>query len=179
VRKRLCKFNGVAVMRKSRGIGNGGNRGAGQIGPIVVCERKLEARSLVDGQRKRTRPVGAGRPRASEIGMEVHAVAPASQGGERSWSWAAVSLSRTAMGPPHLGQRQSGFGCLAGDASRSDCDDCSASSSRKQSGRRVTRRRLARKPKWRMRTKPLGSRCNRKRRRNSSSDRVINLCSLL
>ena len=29
--------------------------------------------------------------------------------------------------------------------------------------------RLARKPKWRMRTKPLGSVCNRKRRRNSSS----------
>jgi hypothetical protein len=30
---------------------------------------------------------------------------------------------------------------------------------------------LARKPKWRMRTKPLGSRCRRKRRRNSSSAR--------
>ena len=29
-------------------------------------------------------------------------------GGERSWSCAAVSRSTTAIGPPHLGQRQSG-----------------------------------------------------------------------
>jgi nucleoside transporter len=43
-------------------------------------------------------------------------------------------------------------------------------------GRSVARRRLARKPKWRMRTKPLGSRCNRKRRRNSSRDRGISSC---
>jgi hypothetical protein len=32
---------------------------------------------------------------------ESHAAAPASQGGEQSWSWAAVSLSMTTMGPPH------------------------------------------------------------------------------
>ena len=38
---------------------------------MVVCERVLEARSLVDRQRKRTRPVGAGRHRGSEIGMGV------------------------------------------------------------------------------------------------------------
>jgi hypothetical protein len=31
----------------------------------------------------------------------------------------------------------------------------------------------------RMRTKPLGSRVNRKRRRNSSRDKVIHLCGLL
>ena len=50
MRKRLCKFNGVAVMRKTRGIGDGAEseRGAG-LGSIVVCERKLEARSLVGG----------------------------------------------------------------------------------------------------------------------------------
>jgi len=30
-----------------------------------------------------------------------------------------------------------------------------------------------------MRTKPLGSTCNRKRRKNSSSDRTISFCSLL
>jgi DNA-binding NarL/FixJ family response regulator len=35
------------------------------------------------------------------------------------------------------------------------------------------RRRLARKPKWRMRTKPRGSRCSRKRRRNSFTGSVI------
>ena len=28
---------------------------------------------------------------------EFHAATPASQGGERSWSWAAVSLSRTTV----------------------------------------------------------------------------------
>ena len=61
---------------------------------------------------------------------KFHAAAPARKGGERSWSWAAVSLSRTTMWPPHLGQRQSGFGCLAGDTSGSECDGCSVSSSR-------------------------------------------------
>jgi len=71
MRKRLCKFNGVAVMRKSRGIGDAASRRAVELGSIVVCERRLEARSLVDGQRKRTRPVGARRHRASEIGTEV------------------------------------------------------------------------------------------------------------
>ena len=54
-----------------------------------------------------------------------------------------------------------------------------ALSSWKQSGKVVARLRLARKPKFRIRTKPSGSRCNRKRRKNSSSDRVINFCSLL
>jgi hypothetical protein len=32
VRKRLCKLNGVAVMRKTRGIGVGANRSAGGLG---------------------------------------------------------------------------------------------------------------------------------------------------
>jgi hypothetical protein len=71
MRKHLCKFNGVAVMRKTRGIGDAASRRAVGLGSIVVCERTLEARSLVDGQRKRTRPVGAGRQRASEIETEV------------------------------------------------------------------------------------------------------------
>ena len=71
MRKRLCKFNGVAVMRRTRGIGDGANRIAGGLGSMVVCARKLEARSLVDGQRKRTRPVGVGRHRASENGIGV------------------------------------------------------------------------------------------------------------
>jgi hypothetical protein len=70
MRKHLCKFNGVAVMRKTWGIGDAASRRAVGLGWIVVCERTLEARSLVDGQQKRTRPVGAGRHRASEIGTE-------------------------------------------------------------------------------------------------------------
>ena len=40
--------------------------------------------------------------------LSFHAAAPAGKDGERSWSWAAVSLSITTMGPPHLGQSRSG-----------------------------------------------------------------------
>ena len=61
---------------------------------------------------------------------EFHGAAPMRKGGERSWSWAAVSLSMTTMGPPHWGQSQSGFDCLASAAVGLDCDGCSASSSR-------------------------------------------------
>ena len=54
---------------------------------------------------------------------------------------------------------------------------------RRAAGRKVARWwhvcELARKPKLRMRTKPSGRRCNRKRRKNSSRDRVSNFCSLL
>jgi len=35
------------------------------------------------------------RHRVSEIGLSYHAATPAREGGERSWIWAAVSLSRT------------------------------------------------------------------------------------
>jgi len=37
----------------------------------------------------------------------VHAAALIMKGGERSWISAAVSLSMTSIGPPHLGQSQS------------------------------------------------------------------------
>jgi hypothetical protein len=36
-----------------------------------------------------------------------HAAAVIMKGGERSWISAAVSLSMTSIGPPHLGQSQS------------------------------------------------------------------------
>jgi hypothetical protein len=38
MRKHLCKFNGVAVMRKTRGIGDAASRRAVGLGSIVVCE---------------------------------------------------------------------------------------------------------------------------------------------
>jgi hypothetical protein len=38
--------------------------------------------------------------------------------------------------------------------------------------------RLARKPKLRMRTNPLGRICSKKHRKNASEDRVSNFCSL-
>lgn len=51
-------------------------------------------------------------------------------------------------------------------------------SNSRQRGSRLARRRLARKPKLRMRTKPRGSRCKRNRRRNSSAVRVISFLLL-
>ena len=59
--------------------------------------------------------------RFTVLGNWFQAATPAVEGGERSWIWAAVSLSMTTMRPPHLGQRQRGLGCLAGDAAGSIC----------------------------------------------------------
>ena len=87
-------------------------------------------------------------------------------GGERSWVSAAVRVWTTIIGPPHLGQDQRSLGPVV----EACCSVCGAPpSSWKESGKVVARLRLARKPKLRMRTKPFGSRCKRKRRKNSSS----------
>ena len=56
--------------------------------------------------------------RFAVFGNWFHA-ARRNEGGERSWIWAAVSLSMTTMGLPHLGQRQRGLGCSAADAAGS------------------------------------------------------------
>ena len=53
-----------------------------------------------------------------------------------------------------------------------------SNSNRWQSGKRVARRRFAKKPKERMRTKPRGSTCSRKRRKNSEASSVIILLNL-
>ena len=95
-----------------------------------------------------------------------HAASVTRPGGERSWISTAVSLSMTCIGPPHFGQNQRSLESLLPARS---CSVCGADpSKRKQSGRGLARRRLAKKPKFRMPTKPWGSTCNRKRRRNSS-----------
>jgi len=52
-----------------------------------------------------------------------------------------------------------------------------APSSWKQSGKGGGSLRVGQKPKFPDTQKPSGSRCNRKRRKNSSSNRVINFCS--
>src|SRR5690348_2635818 len=82
------------------------------------------------------------------------------------------------MGPPQLGQRPRELDSWGVDVSVSIWDG-TALSIAKHSGRSLALWRLARKPKLRMRTKLLGSRCRRKRRRNSSSDKLTNFCSLL
>src|SRR5713101_2676107 len=118
---------------------------------------------------------GAGGKTLSNWRESLHAVA-VTNGGERSWISAAVSLSTTIIGPPHLGQDQRSLG----PAVEASCSVCGAPpSSWKESGKVVARLRLARKPKFRMRTNASGSRCNRKRRKNSSTARVSNFCSLL
>jgi hypothetical protein len=108
---------------------------------------------------------------ASMSMMQSHAAHPASGGGERRRSSAAEIRSMKHIVPPHFGQRhelECGPYAAVGESE--------ASESRrrlKQMGNSRARRRLARKPKLRMRTKPCGSRCNRKRRRNSSAGRLM------
>src|ERR1019366_1950918 len=121
VGKHLCKFNGVGYMRKAAARGSGANKSAVRIGFEVVCVvlgREFEARlgtgSLVWGQEGRT-PAGSGEAhQGGELDIGFHAAAPTRKGGERSWSWAAVSLSMTTMRPPHLGQSQSALGSWTG-----------------------------------------------------------------
>src|ERR1039458_3366732 len=101
-------------MRKAVARGSGANKSAVRIGLVVVCVglgREFEARlgtgSLVWGQEGRT-PAGSGEAhQGGELELWFHAAAPTRKGGERSWSWAAVSLSMTTMRPPHLGHSQS------------------------------------------------------------------------
>ena len=171
--RRLCKFNGVGFMSEASGSAVRAGKSEGGTGLVVVCvwrERYFEPRLGMDrlfgGKQgaRRLRVLRGTECRNWELSF--HAAAPASGGGERSWSWAALNRSMTRMHPPHFGQRQRGLASGVVDVSDSVVCGGAEASAWKQSGRSVARRRLARKPKWRMRTKPLGSRCNRKRRRN-------------
>src|SRR5271156_4875623 len=109
----------------------------------------------------------------SRVWIELHAAHRSGGGGERSRSCAAESRSTTCMVPPQTGQFQTGSGCsVDGDAGGAAVFS-ELPRSRKHSGNRVARLRLARNPKLRMRTKPGGSTWSRKRRRNSSTARVM------
>src|SRR5271165_3543400 len=110
----------------------------------------------------------------SRLELWFHAACSRGSGGARSWIWAAVSLSITCIGPPHMGQIQRVSARTGRGASGlTGFDSCTESSKRAQSGSNRARRRLARRPKLRMRTTPRGSRWSRKRRRNSSTGSVI------
>ena len=110
----------------------------------------------------------------SRLVLWFHAGYSCGNGGARSWIWAAVSLSITSIGPPHVGQIQkAGARTGRGPGGLTRFDSCTESSKRAQSGSNRARRRLARRPKLRMRTKPRGSRWSRNRRRNSSMESVI------
>ena len=88
----------------------------GGTGLVVVCvwrERDFEPRLGMErlfGGKQGTERLRV--PRVTECGsleLQFHGAAAAREGGERSWSWAAVNRSMTSIGPPHLGQRQSGL----------------------------------------------------------------------
>ena len=81
----------------------------------------VRERDFVRGQGARGRIEPKDGSRFAVLGNWFHAATAAIEGGERSWIWAAVSLSMTTMRPPHLGQRQRGLGCWAGDAAGSIC----------------------------------------------------------
>ena len=100
----------------------------------------------------------------SREGTVLHENLAEERGGERKHISAAVSRSRTIMGPPQRGQDHvevegwwveqpsSSPGCGSGTAGES----AGRPRNWKQSGKRAVRRRWAGKPKWRMRTKPRG-----------------------
>ncbi len=76
-------------------------------------------------------------------------------GGERSVSCRDVSRSTRTMGPPQIGQLHSGSGSGEAVGLTEGADAGALASNCWQSGSSLPRR-LARKPKWRIRTKPVG-----------------------
>jgi hypothetical protein len=135
-RRRLCKLNGVGVMRKASGRGSAIKKRAGRIGVVGICaglarefEGNLKAGTWFrgkEGTRRRQVIRGTGQGRWE---WSYHAATPAREGGERSWICVAVSLSMTTIRPPHLGQSQRGLGSWVGDAPASICDGCAAAPS--------------------------------------------------
>ena len=89
-------------------------------------------------------------------------------------SSAALNRWTTIMGAPHVGHCQDVVPRV-GVAPTAEVLGAQPRTSR-QIARRAFRQRLARKPKWRMRTNPFGRICKKKRRRNSTAARVMTRC---
>ena len=88
----------------------------------------------------------------------------------REWSSCGVMRLRIVIKAPQRGQCQvepDSEGVSGGDS------EATEARSWRQSASRSVRKRLARNPKWRMRTKPFGNMCRKKRRRNSMAWSVI------
>lgn len=92
---------------------------------------------------------------SSVLETAVHAAHPMVSGGARSRSCAAEIRSTICIAPPHLGQRSADR--LADRVAVAPVLSVKACSNSRQRGSRMARRRLARKPKLRMRTKPRGA----------------------
>ena len=112
----------------------------------------------------------------STVCVRFHATATRqAEGGERRRSCTAVRRSSNCIGPPQCGHCHSPSCWIAGCrfASSGPLGGGSAAISCRHNGRSIERRRVLRMPKWRMRTKPRGRTCKRKRRRNSSTGKLI------
>ena len=86
------------------------------------------------------------------------------RGADNCWG---VNISTTVTTPPQSGHIRDGLGGACRRASRRHV------SSKRHKAANRRRQRFAIQPKWRMRTKPRGSTCSRKRRMNSSAVSVI------
>ena len=142
--------------------------------PRCLAQQQAMSPEAVCGTRGADRLYIPGHEISPRRKLEVHAAHLSVCGGERRSSWAGVNRSTTCMVP--LQSWHFGSGVARGSSGNEDAgaDRCSElRSSLKQSGSSVARCRLARKPKLRMRTKPRGSRCRRKRWRNSSTGRLM------
>ena len=93
--------------------------------------------------------------------------------GDRSRSCWAVSFSTSTIGPPQQGQRQVARVAVLTGSTTDELESAEVVSNCWHKGNSFERRRLARKPKLRMRTKPRGNTCRKNRRRNSSAGMVI------
>src|SRR6266851_9103290 len=86
---------------------------------------------------------------------------------------APVCRKAALIGPPQQGQRQVTRDAVLLGFTADELELGDAASSSRHKGNSFERRRLARKPKLRMRTKPHGNTCKKNRRRNSSACIVI------
>ena len=95
----------------------------------------------------------------------------------RDARWSAERIGPTIIAAPQCGHvhvARVGAAVAAGvDVGVGDAGDAGAESTVRARARRAARHVLARKPDWRIRTKPRGKMCWTKRRRNSMALRVI------
>ena len=122
--RRLCLFNRAGVRREAGGTATGAGKSEARIGWVRFCVwweldfgPRLSTDDLFGGKQGAHRLLAVMSTECGSLEWQFHAVTPEREGGERSWSWAAVSLSMTTMGPPQLGQSQSGLVSLAVGAS--------------------------------------------------------------
>src|SRR2546422_8216123 len=117
-------------MERKSGIGECRGGGRGRRGELLGVESGQKRKAVVAGEgkqreegmdlsRRHTRTGAAKQASFSGWGRRFHAATVTRSGGERSWIWAAVSLSTTIIGAPQLGQSQRGLDSRGVDVSGS------------------------------------------------------------